>query len=422
MSVAIYGGFKIYKSNNGQLTFGELNLKKTTAATVKAKPQDLLKILDSYDSLLGLRQELLNIKAKNKVTGKIITGHDLLAKFLVEKKYSPILKNEEKINIIESLFEQYTLPQSGTKMFIVNVANGLWTEKNAGLPWSLKDMESAQIAKIFIQNDSVNDYSVNAYEGRPELPNMVNVYHQISVPEPNTVVEESSYQQYNIARKIAAGAKTQRQAVEKIVSWGQKNFFHANDEYPWDVYLDGKTVQPPISYWNSYPLSLRRIYDERVIGCQEPTIFLQGMLHNLNIPAIRLSVWNHGVLYLPSLDLYVHGDAVAMYKYPTKMIILTPEEFQPIAEVEANFVMPIYEKYSEKFKTYLTIERDDKELNISTGSFYVYPAKTCINIAPGEWERMVQNYKEFEPYYDKTTCQIKGKNPQPLNPLEVLDK
>ncbi len=405
-------------------------LSGKTSFTSKIPADDVLvyQHILNYPSLSGIKNRLQGIAFVEITTGTPITALQLVNKLLTV--YVPIADGATKEKILSDFFNQYELADTNFKnykqqkiayqIFITNVANGVWTEKNGKVPWSLAKMNDEQISQLFIAYDLFG----SGYEmGSPVAPSIPGISLQGSVyPSLTSIHQEANYKLYNLAHSLVGKAKTQAEVVDNVVFWMQQNFFHANEEYGWDQYTDNQTEVDKVPFGENgsfyAPLSLSRIFDERVIGCQEPTVILENILHNLNIPAIRLWEHNHGVVYLPSLNRYVHGDAIAIIKSPKGFIVQTAEGFANMVALN-DFIQPLTDAHAALFPAYLTLQREGNTLKLSSGNFYVYPAKTCIVIPQTQWNVLIKGYEKFQPYYDTTTCRIEGAVSQPIQPLSA---
>ncbi len=418
----LINGICVKKLNCANISCGELE-DCVNAKCVQKK--DLISILNSYESLSKVREELISMKIVDKNTKSETSGYEVLMRLIIEKKYNPQIYTNNKGNFLNSFFSEYELPQKGSKLFIINIATGLWAEAYGNLGWSLRDYSKNEIDSLFIQNDSLNDDSANATIGRPRVPNMPNTELQLSLYLPAQIVEDAHFKQYNLAMKLAGGARNQKEAAENILLWGEKNFFHPVDEpgnsWTWSVYLDNRKVDPKqVSPETSFPLSIERIYDERVVGCQEPTVFLEGIFHNLNIPAVRLWVWRHGVLYLPTLNKYIHGDSVVGGKWPKGMWLLSPEQLRPTALTESEFLRPMAKIYDDLgYPFALGMIRKNKELYVSS-PLWVEPPKNCIKPTDVQWQEMTKDFLEYDLKFNSVTCMAEGKS-QPILSLERLN-
>lgn len=401
-----------------------------TSFTSKIPAQDTLvyQHILNYPSLSGIKNRLQGIAFVEIATGTPITALQLVNKLLTV--YAPTAVGVAKEKILGDFFNQYELADTNFKnykqqkiayqIFITNVANGVWTEKNGKVPWSLAKMNEAELSQLYIPYDLFGD----GYEvGSPVAPSIPGVSLQGFVyPSLTPIHQEANYKLYNLAHSLVGKAKTQTEVVDNVVFWMQQNFFHADEKYGWDQYKDNQTEgdKVPFGENGSYyaPLSLSRIFDERVIGCQEPTVILANLLHNLNIPAIRLSEHGHGVVYLPSLNRYVHGDAIAIIKSPKGFIVQTTAAFTNMVALN-DFIQPLTDAHASLFPAYLTLQREGNTLKLSSGNFYVYPAKTCTVISPAQWSTLITGYENFQPYYDTTTCRIEGAVSQFIQPLNA---
>jgi hypothetical protein len=412
---------------------------KVQKKTIEIKPkisdlftnQDEVQILDSYTSLQEVKEKLLNTEITDKTTNQQINGYELVKKLIKEKDYTPTDKILEKETLLNEFFENYELPMLGTKTFIINVANGLWTEVNKDLPWSLKEYSQEDIQGLFIENDSTDDETNEQNLGRPPIPDGLptmakpngqpNVnYHNHPFTQ-NLFVEDSHYKQYNLAFKLLDSATTHTATAENLVLWGEKNFFHAVSEsgnnWPWIHYVDFNE-QSTASIQSL--LTLEMVYKNRIVGCHKPTLILEGLFHNLNIPAVRLSIWGHGVLYLPTLNAFVHGDAIANYAHPKGFDIISFEEFLIVPENEYNFLKPNGEYYTSQFDFSLQLKRKNDELHIEN-KYTDFQNGGCLDIPDAEFEAITKDYPEFNIIYDHEDCFIKSQSFQSIKTLEELN-
>jgi hypothetical protein len=232
------------------------------------------------------------------------------------------------------------------------------------------------------------------------------------------IVEQSHLLQFSIARDLIAGQTSHFDATAALTVWLQQSFFHAYDDYPWDVYLDGReplTTGGPVAY----PTSLMRVYEERVVGCHEPSIILEGMLHSLNIPALRLNVHGHGAVYLPTLDRYVHGDHMAMYTAaPPGTLLLTPDEFRPFAEDVAWIFQIFFDKYEPPIPS-IPLLRDGDALYIHARNVINRPEMTCVEISSEDWAWLSSQLAIYNIVYDTVDCELTS-DLVPIQTLEAL--
>ena len=385
-------------------------------ATETPVPLDPLTILDTYESLAGTRDYLNRLTFSSDEEGDAgHSGRELLEWILVDQGYDPRAANAAKQQIFDSL-DVWFPPNYGAKMYLINVATGLFAEAHHFYPWSLRDYSQAQIENLFIQDDSLEWQKSDLHHGDlpPGMPNTINHWYT----SPDLIVEEAHYKQFNLARRLADGSATQTDAIKAVMAWTSQNFFHAYAPgYGWEVYLDG---QEPTDFGGAEasPQSLERLYEERVAGCHEPTILMEGMLHSLNIPAVRLSMQGHGVLYLPTLERFVHGDHIVAYRdAPMELLMLTADEIRPFAEDEAYIFAIVYpDKYSSVVVPWL--QRDGDFLFIGQPSLIDHATGTCVQISEAEWARVTAQLSAYNLKYDTQTCALTSDR----LPIQTLDQ
>ncbi|HEY2982370.1 MAG TPA: hypothetical protein VGJ22_14390 [Anaerolineales bacterium] len=387
------------------------------AASETPAPLDPLVILDTYESLAGTRDFLNRLTFTMEADGVTDrSGRQLLEWILVERAYDPRASNADKQSLFDSL-DAYIWPNPGARMYLINVATGLFAEAHHFYPWSLRDYSQTQIANLFIQDDSLAWQKNDLHHGDvpPGMPNTVSHWY----PSPDLIVEEAHYKQFNLARRLAEGSATQEDAIHAVMAWTMQNFFHAYAPgYGWEVYLDG---QEPRTDGGAvaYPLNLERVYEERVSGCHEPTIIMEGMLHSLNIPAVRLSMQGHGVLYLPTLERFVHGDhIVGQRDAPPEVLMLTADEIRPFAENEAFIFDIVYpRKYSSPFLS-MPLYRDGGSLYILNENVRDFSAGTCLQVSEADLARVSSQLSAYNLKYDSQTCTLTSDR----LPIQTLDQ
>jgi len=377
----------------------------TAPATEAPEPLDPLTILDTYPSLAGTREfldRLTVILLADGVTDR--SGRQLLEWILVEQGYDPRASNQAKQALFSGL-DIYIMPNAGAKTYLINVATGLFAEAHHLYPWSLRDYSQQQIENLFIQDDSLSWESSGLHRGDlpPGMPNTESHWYLT----PDSLVEDAHFKQFNLARQIAEESVTQEQAVLSVMVWMMQNFFHAYAPgYGWEVYLDGQESRDdggPVAY----PLSLDRLYEERVSGCHEPTMMMEGMLHSLNIPAVRLMMQGHGVLYLPTLERFIHGDHIVAYRdAPPELLLLTADEIRPFAEDESWIFAIVYpDKYSSPLLS-VPLYRDGQSLYIYNANARDFAAGTCLQVSDADWARVTQQLSAYNLSYDAQTCTL----------------
>jgi hypothetical protein len=382
------------------------------------EPVDPLVILDTYESLTTVRQRLEDM-AVTRIDGVRLTGRQMLKWVLVDRQYDPTWDNARKERVFSD-FDDYTFPHPGARIYLVNVATGLFAEAHGLYAWSLADYSPREIDNLFIEDSSLvynPDPALHRGDLPQDMPNVRTHYYLT----PDKIVEDAHYKQFNLARRLTWDATTQEEAAALLVVWMQQNFFHAYAPgYGWEVYLDGReprTDSGPVAY----PTSIERIYEERVSGCHEPTILLEGMLHSLSVPAVRLMVHGHGVLYLPTLDRYVHGDHVVAYTdAPPGMLLLTADEFCPFAEDEGWIYAVVYpDKYQSPFKS-MPLWRDGNSLYIQVSNVREAPGGPCVEVSEEDWARVSQQLSAYNLRYDTEKCGLSS-DKVPILTLDELN-
>jgi hypothetical protein len=373
------------------------------SATPTPDVDAMLSILDSYPSLETVRLRLDAMRIAPNQGGEPLTGRQMLEWILGAQHYDPRSSNAVNEQLFAAL-DDYTFPHPGARIYLVSVATGLYVEAYGLVPWSLGDYSRQEIENLFIEDDSYRITDSTLHRG--DLPDMPNVtWHTYSIWI-DKIIEDAHYKQFNLAHRLTADAATQREAVLRLVDWYQQNFFHAiAPDYTWAVYLDGRE---PLNNGGpvAYPLSIERIYEERVNGCHEPTTLIEGMLHSLNVPALRLMVHGHGVLYLPTMDRYVHGDhIIGGTNVPPEMRLYTPDEFRPFAEDVAWIYQISRDKYQPPLS--MPLKRDGGNLYIYADRVFPFPdTSKCIDVSDEEWARMSAQTAAYNVRYDTEACVI----------------
>jgi hypothetical protein len=364
-----------------------------------------INVLRTYSSLENARRRLDEMVVTTG-PGETMTGRQIIEWLLLTRGYDPTAANDVKEQVFAP-FDSFTFPHVGARIFLVNVATGLWAEAYGLCRWSLAHYSVEEVDSLFVENNStVRDPDPALDRGAlpADMPNVEHHWH----PMPSLVVEGAHYKQFNLAHRLAQSAASQEEAAALVVVWLQQNLFHSHysPPYAWDVYLDGREPRDdggPVAY----PASIDRIYDERVSGCHEATVILEGMLHSLNIPAARLMVHGHGVLYLPTLDRYVHGDHVVLKTdAPPGALLLTADEFRPFAEDSGQIYAILYKsRYQSPFRS-MPIYREGDHLYIYVGGLRQGFGGPCVEIMDDEWMRISRQLSVFQLHWDTERCEL----------------
>lgn len=372
-----------------------------------------LDLLDNLPSLATTRERLQEMTVSD--AGIVMTGLEMLRLLLINQGYDPEWSYAQKEGVFEIL-DGYEFQNQGQKIFLIIVAHGLMVEVKDLVPWSLQDYSAEEINNLFIEDTALRYAYPSLDRGTlpTDMPNLRSHTH----PMGGEIIEQAHLLQFSIAHDLIEGRTSHSDAIATLTVWIQHSFFHAYDDYPWDVYLDGREpldTGGPVAY----PTSLMRVYEERVVGCHEPSIMLEGMLHSLNIPALRLNVHGHGVVYLPTLDRYVHGDHMAMYTAaPPGTLLLTPDEFRPYAEDVAWIFQIFFDKYQPPLPS-IPLKREGDALYIHARNLINRPEMTCVEIGSEDWAWLSSQLSIYNIFYDTVNCELTSDR-VPIQTLETL--
>jgi hypothetical protein len=136
-------------------------------------------------------------------------------------------------------------------------------------------------------------------------------------------------------------------------------------------------------------------------------MLMEGMLHSLNIPAVRLMMQGHGVLYLPTLERFIHGDhIVAYHDAPPELLLLTADEIRPFAEDESWLYDIVYpDKYNSPFVS-TPLYRDGHSLYFQADNVRDRATGTCIQVSDADWARISGQLSAYNLRYDEQTCTL----------------
>lgn len=130
--------------------------------------------------------------------------------------------------------------------------------------------------------------------------------------------------------ELVRGETTVEGRVRRIVAWGQANLPHYHGDYSPSVYDAGHAGE---SSADPTEVSIRDVFQERVVGCHLAVFTLVTMLRSIGIRAdyvrsesIGAGEDGHGIMHIPEIDRYVHGDGVCLSNLvPTELLIQTRE-------------------------------------------------------------------------------------------------
>lgn len=286
----------------------------------------------------------------------------MLKRILIDQEFDPFAENHTKAESFSREKYQDQSDYKGNRTLVIGLAHSLTLEAQGNLPWSLTDYSAEELKRLFIIHNSLKSFERTG-PGSPgfDLPPYDSTDYHFHTLLLDEHIEEAHMWQLHLAKELTKDAQTQEQAIHILIEWVQNNFFHIyrDDQNNWDF---EEAYQP-----YGIPYTLEDVYDQRAIGCHIPTLILEGMLHSLNIPAVRLHMFGHGVLYLPTLNSYVHGDHVATGTgFDPQDLIFTEEEFLPyLNSTEANASSDLLDLWLTKIvSVYLTLRRQDNTLYI----------------------------------------------------------
>jgi hypothetical protein len=270
-------------------------------------------MLDTYPNLQAIKIALKNMKFGNT------NGYDAILSVLCGG-YNP---GKDWLTL-KALFDQQLSTEKEQKIFLVRTIHILWMEKNGGLSWSIKDYSQNEINSLFYAR------RVNNYDFPSLAPDIPILSQDIDFETERKLALEASYKMHALALKIKANSIDL--SATNAVRWIKTNFFHAYNEWGWDIY--------GTSEWES-PADLESLFKERIVGCHLPVMLLSEILRSLNIPAVNLAVnakiAGHGVTYIPTLKRYVHGDHLAYRPLvPVKYMLLTEDEIVQWNQINPN--------------------------------------------------------------------------------------
>lgn len=240
--------------------------------------------------------------------------------YLLRALYYYNFSIEEKTQLFDIIFENSSLEEK-ERSYIIQVAHILKLEKEKLLPWSIKDYSKEEINQLL--NGDKTEWG-------------------------QSIISEEWYKLSLVALNLTKDLN-QKEAVEKIVEWETRNFFHAYEDYGREVYGKGMT-----------DLTIEELFRERVVSCHTASHILIAMLRAINIPSYEIHLKGHGVVFIPSLNLYVHGDYIADFAVEPSLL-MTKEELESYANSERGY-MKFWEESPYRF---VELKREGNSLYIS---------------------------------------------------------
>lgn len=385
-----------------------INNKLNLNPNYKPKYSDIL----NYSSLKEVKNDLTNIPVYvNNPPGPSITGYDLVLKVLNDG-YNGLSSNNDKEAFFNKEFANYGFKYKAYYQYYVKIIHSLWLEREKLVPWSLKNYSTDQIKDLFWVGEL---HQIPNNNDLPPTSLAKNLYTQESYYKRN-LSEESTFKLFLLAKKMVKS--NQSETMQEIIKWQKKNFFHAYFDYTWDYYKDNQIEKDKVLLGDGSsfyaPVSLERLFDERITGCHENVLVFASLLNSLNIPAVNITRIGHGVTYLPTIDKYVHGDHLADFvTVPAEDYLLTASDMTNITGDSANYDAVFKKKYPfpQHYFTNIELHRNNKNLLLETNS-------VCTNIPAADWQKLTSEVLEFNLKYDQPKCLISSD----LVPIQTLDQ
>jgi len=339
------------------------------AARSRASYESIL----NYPSLAETKAILQNISISNNGRQNISAYEFTLQKLAPDNLlgYNGNDLNLNKTAFFENAFAGYNFPIF-YREYTTRIIHSLWVEKNHIVPWSLKDYSPEQITILYwssgiigLRNPLLSDFQQGIYtpfsyqQGRSKL------------------IKEGLFKSFLLAKNLKRD--TTENTIKSIITWYEHNFLHAYANWDWSVY-NGEYCEEA----HCQPASLESHFRQRITGCQDTVRSLRDILASINIPAvaIRFSPGEHGVLYLPTINKFIHGDHV------TDSALIRPDFFlldgNSISRIEieksisySGFLNEIMRQNAMDFLMLATKYRENNSLILRMSQ-----ERLCRNITP----------------------------------------
>ncbi len=299
-------------------------------------------LLDEYTSLSGVKNRITEINGM-EVLEEILDTYDL---------YESITQKENKFNAI---FQRYGSFDEEEHIYLIHVAHALLVENSNVVPWSLRDYSQDEIIALL-------ERSINLFWLITDFIEEEEAFNYGSCWRVGNASKDW-YKTFPLAKGLIENSENQLQATEKIMGWVEKNFLHAQVGWGWEeTYGYSRDLVRP---------TLEELFRERIGDCQTTTVIVPAMLRSINIPAYQISQRGHGVVYMPSLDLYAHGDFIADYAaIPTSDLLMTRDELLGWTLSERGYLAFNDDIYYNRVQYNLKLEREDNFLYIDGAFVY----------------------------------------------------
>lgn len=304
------------------------------------------------------------IWVRNKLLG-ITSGSEIVKKSSLT--YSPSLSPQEKKDVFESL-EGWDQLEELDQLFLIQLTHSLHLEENNLVPWSLLEYSKEEIISLFTSDsrDTVLEFYQAGYTSdRSE-------FDKFKGDQLPLDMLKDTENLYILSKNVIGDEVTHYESIVKVVDWIERNFVHAsNINNPESVPSDDPLV---INYTRGDHGYIKGIFKTRSPnGCGGGTALLRGMLRSLNIPAYELIAQSHGVVFMPTINRYVHGDTLLGYSVtvPADYFILTLEEAFDGDDVDF-YTEATYIAQS------LLSDPEVRYLRFASGPFVSWPNKTMF--------------------------------------------
>lgn len=331
--------------------------------------------------------------------GKIISVPQTLINIL-ENDYDPLTPQKQAEFLAE------ITASTEEKAFFAMVAQSLWVEHNKKTPWSLNDFSDKEIEALYYmpELDGKETLPYDQHEARTDMVMQGEVYPS------KKLTEEKYVLLYPLAQKLQG--TTIEKSVENVIRFVKGNFFHAYKDIPsadgtygedwgWDEYADGRTYDPEnlapgVTSVIYSPLNIKRLFEERIAGCHEPVLVMEGLLRAMNIPVFSVRADGHGTIFIPQLGQYIHGDNLVMLNgIPVKETFVTPDVFDQFTIHQTN---KIEGNPDLLFPLYTWLRRD------AEGKLYVaFKQNRDTSQSPERDAYLAENFPDFTFTHNPTT-------------------
>ncbi|MFH1637347.1 MAG: hypothetical protein ABIB71_02905 [Candidatus Woesearchaeota archaeon] len=295
-------------------------------------------LLYAYGSLSPVRDKIIEIN-----------GFEALEEILdIYNPYEPISQKENKF---DAVFERYGYLDEEGRIFLIHVAHSLWLESSDIVPWSLKDYSRDEIAILLLWRYEESYHSMSSLIDNAQFSSEDSSWRLGNA-------SKDWYKAFPLAKGLAEGSESQLQAAGKIIEWAEKNFLHAESGWGWeDTYGYPRNIMR---------YTLEELFQERIVGCQTTSMVVPAVLQSINIPAYKIWRDQHGVAYMPSLDLYVHGDFIADYAaIPASDLLMTKDELLGWSSSERGYLAFNDDIYNNRRQYNIGLHREGNSLFVS---------------------------------------------------------